>query len=635
MSNRKKITLVVLVLLTIILAGISIFVTLRLQESQAPTPTDAATGAGFTNCCGTGIGCSAGGSTCGGGCSGLSCSGPAVKMFKCNGRTNQCGNVSGGGTQPEQEFPWGTSYSVPTGECGKTFQIDVFPQQNYNNPVRDYIVYYTGDCGGTEQPPARKAICGEACNTDSDCTPPTGAGSVVCRDEGGGVKKCANANCPVGKTIPGTICNCDALNACGNPCGSDVGLCQAGSTCRYVNGPNCMDNSASSRSTYCVPDTSETNGELIRRNCVARDQGNSYVTLPSGANPTPAQLINLCNPAPARITCYRCTAVTNDGNQCESQQFDGTSCPTGWTNNANCSAAEAGGACPVIVSCGQTCTNNSQCPSNHSCNSGVCTKNECVSPNVCDSPCGNPIVCGQACQTGSNLCPTGLTCNQGICKLNACLTPGACSDNQCTLAACGDAICNTGELCERTTANGTTYRTCTANGSAPTGPIVASCTFTGANACQQVNQVACGESCQTNANCPTGHTCNNGTCTLNACLTPGNCSGACTPVLPVCGGNCTNNAQCPNNHSCTNNKCVLNGCTPSTCPDGCNVVPIPNTSIGGDDTRLLLIGLILIVGGYLTFKVKFRFNEVERALAGGNKFEDEIEKQLRRRTEDK
>ncbi len=65
----------------------------------------------------------------------------------------------------------------------------------------------------------------------------------------------------------------------------------------------------------------------------------------------------------------------------------------------------------------------------------------------------------------------------------------AATNGQCPVTivteSCGDALCQTAELCERVTPNGTIFRTCgSATGQAPTGELAPTCTFTGANACK-------------------------------------------------------------------------------------------------------------------------------------------------------
>ncbi len=155
-----------------------------------------------------------------------------------------------------------------------------------------------GGGGGPAPTPAPK-VCGETCSADTDCYP-TGANGSTVRCVSG---VCQNTAC-IGKTTYGRNCDCSSLNACGQGCSASVGLCQTGSICRYVNGPSCTDNTNPNNptSTYCVPTTLTSAGGWNTLNCVARDQGNSYVTL-NGANPTVAQIQAECAGPLATAQC--------------------------------------------------------------------------------------------------------------------------------------------------------------------------------------------------------------------------------------------------------------------------------------------------------------------------------------------
>jgi len=777
MSNRKKITLAILIFLTVILAGVSIYVTVRLQQDQAPDQTDAATGSGFTNACGRGIGFSGTGSSCNAGCSGTNCSGTWVVRFSCNGKQNECG---GGGASPFAEASGG-SMGV-TGQCGTTDQIDVFNKNCRSSggwncgggDLKDYIVYYNGDCitpptakykcsnnscvrddaGGSytssncnNDCAPKKVSCGQACNSDADCKGAANGGTTVCRDEGGGVKKCANVFCPVGMTIPGANCDCSAGRVCGQTCNASIGLCGDGkSSCRYINGPNCNVTVPNSQdNTYCVP--IGTNGgasQLTHAKCVARDQGNSYVLL-NGQNPTPAQLLDLCN-LTVQTTCYKCTDLTNDGNTCSSQTVNSTSCPTGWTTNSMCATNAPGGACPVDIPriqcyrCTPGALDGNACENQQfdgtSCPSGWTTNSTCAAAGTGGScPVETPTVSAvPACVSNSNqitvtwnaltsdvnnssgyayavdisesnsfsnsatkflalgttttVAPTGFVRNGGAFTIDpaksyfvrvaylstanlysnvANITTLTCTEPtiQCYRCTVGTGDAN---MCENQQFNGascpsgwTTNSNCATTAPAGSCPVV----------------VACGASCNgTNSLCPQGHTCDANVCKLNTCLTPGNCSdNTCTPTVPVCGSTCTTNAQCPNDHSCVSNKCVLNGCTGSTCTNGCvplcsgpcatnndcpnnhscsankcilngctaqtctngcSVIPIiPETGII-DDARLLIIGSLFIVGGYISLRFglgrrsNFLTNMFESMTTS---YEDKAEKKLKQKAE--
>lgn len=70
---------------------------------------------------------------------------------------------------------------------------------------------------------------------------------------------------------------------------------------------------------------------------------------------------------------------------------------------------------------------------------------------------------------------------------------------------------------------------------------------------------------------------------------------------PLCGDSCTTNMQCPTNHTCSATKCVLNACLNGANCDAnkCNVtvVDLPDTGLLDEDGRPMLIGLLLILFG--------------------------------------
>lgn len=141
-------------------------------------------------------------------------------------------------------------------------------------------LFTAGDVGG--------AVCGESCSSDSDCAPATTGADVVCYQG-----TCQAAECP-GSTIFGTRCDCEELNPCGSPCSSAVGLCGAGSACRYINGSGCAANPDvdNPTNTYCIP--LNPVGDYSIESCVGRDTQNSYLRSPDGSAITSSVITALC-----------------------------------------------------------------------------------------------------------------------------------------------------------------------------------------------------------------------------------------------------------------------------------------------------------------------------------------------------
>lgn len=104
----------------------------------------------YTNLCGTGYAATA--NTCNKGCNtgNGSCTSTQhyVVKYTCNGRVTECRS---------NESDFATSQSLSGAGCGKTVQIDVFTKNcrtggSWNcgdSDLLDYMVWYSGDCGGT------------------------------------------------------------------------------------------------------------------------------------------------------------------------------------------------------------------------------------------------------------------------------------------------------------------------------------------------------------------------------------------------------------------------------------------------------------------------------------------------------
>ena len=650
MSRTRKIIIVVLIGLTLLLGIGSIYIAIRIQQSQAPSTT------------------SAGCSHYNGNDSVTVCS--STGEITVTVRTCSCPNSTG------QNYPdcicsencSDQSVTIPAGEsrtftasasCGSQ-QIDVIG----SDLVGSGVCKGAGvACGGGLK------TCGQSCTSSSECANPSPAGvTTTCS---GGI--CQNASC-IGNTTPGANCACGLTNrTCGQTCGADVGLCATGSTCSWF-GPSC-----SSGQTYCMPVTPQ--GGYAAITCTASDrQQYKYIADPSG-NPisTQSQLQTACSALPTSVcptgatSKYVITTFIN-GTISRSQEYDLSAPIVKAADGSSTSpvvgvftlnGSETGLKVDYVRSGYGTLTTTLSYPNKGGSSvsqDGTTNLNDCTTGNISNCITGpnsayivttsgdstqncaggmvrilqaaaTTVTCGSSCDS-THVCETGHTCSGGICKLDACLTPGACSDNACTLATCGDAVCNQSELCERTTSGGSTYKACQTSdlGSVPTGAAVPSCQMSGTNACRQNPPVCgdgvvngteacdplatptgcstgqicsnscacvtsqCGASCSTSTDCPTDHTCTGGKCVLNGC-TANNCANGCTPL---CGGPCTTTTDCPVNHTCTSNKCVYNSCTSSTCVGGCP--SIPNTAIIDDKTDPILFGIITVLIGMLIIK---------------------------------
>ena len=157
-------------------------------------------------------------------------------------------------------------------------------------------------------------------------------------------------------------------------------------------------------------------------------------------------------------------------------------------------------------------------------------------------PPGPLASCGESCGSTSD-CQSSFVCDSGICKLPVCLTPGACSDGACIPVNCGDGKIDAGEEC---------------------GEPGLSC--------------GVGEVCVTNS---------------------------CVCVNNQCGNSCNSDNECPTGHSCAFGRCRLDICIsdPSSCSvDGC--AHIPQTALISDEVDRVLLALAALVIGLVLFKYR-------------------------------
>ncbi len=125
-------------------------------QASAPALAINYAGGTYTNLCGSGY--SANSHSCNGGCNtgsgSCSAGGNFVVKFVCDGRQGECRS---------NESSFSTSQSVSGVGCGKTVQIDVFNKTCRmsngswtcgDGDLKDYIVWYSGDCSNNNPPPS-------------------------------------------------------------------------------------------------------------------------------------------------------------------------------------------------------------------------------------------------------------------------------------------------------------------------------------------------------------------------------------------------------------------------------------------------------------------------------------------------
>jgi cysteine-rich repeat protein len=188
-------------------------------------------------------------------------------------------------------------------------------------------------CNNNCQIEEKKSICGQTCESDSDCLPGTTGAATVCRN---GI--CEAERCSPGNTVYGTRCDCADLNqTCGQRCGGNtgLGLCGGGAiptSCAYIDGPSCRSAANGAEETYCAPigqsanQTGPTpNPDIERQKCVARDQSNSYVIYTNESDQQITDLRSFTAEQRYDALCRWCgNGILDPGEECDYGQDNGT-----------------------------------------------------------------------------------------------------------------------------------------------------------------------------------------------------------------------------------------------------------------------------------------------------------------------
>ncbi len=310
MSRSRRILIIFLIVITVLLAAVSIFITIRLQQTQAPPDTSAACVATCTcngtcrraTCTWSGAGCTLqpygiDRDSCTAGCAtqpgpqpgptpqpqqncGITYSGqfsadsytcftipagcPSVSGFKyTQSRPDATGHGNCVGTSTNQQattFGPGTHCAPNGAGCGTCVQYD-FPGGG--------VAGFTGAC------PTPKAQCGAACNATSDCATVAGK-TVVCNPT---LKMCVNASCPT-NTISGAACNCPPP---GSP--SAAASCPTGSTTPIVTITWSQGTSAQSAQGFVIDIDNDNNFANGFWNKTITDPNTLSTTAPTGFTP--------------------------------------------------------------------------------------------------------------------------------------------------------------------------------------------------------------------------------------------------------------------------------------------------------------------------------------------------------------
>lgn len=416
MPRSRKITIIVLIVLTLVLAGISVYIAIRLnQEDQAPTDTSAAV-VGNQGClnslvdvCGNGLSAVVD-NTCTnlGRLNGVNGHYRCVAVAACTGTNKQPGDTCVQGQSCPEDGGCDGPGPLGCNECfGNVVRNGQYVCTSSTNPNdASYIAACGGalsSCSGTSHCSNGSQDCGE---TGLDC----GGDCSACSGSGGALQ------CPNGTGTAGGCLVFLCPNGCGsdNRCqGDDVGVqifaengsCSAtlDGRCGQIDIMQGSNISVSNPGSFCGVKVDAVSGEQIT------------CGLP------------ICNPV-VTAQCNQACTGTGQGNcasglQCLSGVCRLPSNPT----SATCQTS-------TQPTCNQACTGTGQgncATTDLQCISGVC-RNPNV-PNDSDCIADPAPTCGGTCGAGGT-CPTGNVCNSSnICVLTQCLNNSNCTNNGCTL----------------------------------------------------------------------------------------------------------------------------------------------------------------------------------------------------------
>ena len=385
--NRTRIVLIVMATFMVVLAVVAALIGSRLQN-QVNTKSFAGTCKEDCN-----RGCNADDGECHGYCNSLpSCGGvtpPGVDKGGCGVDGDSCTSFCCNGT---------TAVGCnKTSRCG---EINGGPTKCSGNNI-DGGKAAAGDCsgngvGGTGGTGGSNANTKEACDAANGCWN-TGKDNIAFQGcTLPGAEWCGPGNCVAGRT---DLCKYTCTNkvAVNTNTACQAGSCQAG-YCLSINNPNdatfgeCVKGSASSTQA-CKGSTSGNcklcdcsgdnqcdynNGQECRKNCrtvkcdvAIPDCAQLDFNCQSGGDCGGAN-INKCanckvkpstsssskssssstssnSSVTPQSTCYKCTDVLDDGNECKTESVTGE-CSTlgaGWTSSVSCKTAQASGSCPT------------------------------------------------------------------------------------------------------------------------------------------------------------------------------------------------------------------------------------------------------------------------------------------------
>ncbi|MDQ7021727.1 MAG: DUF4215 domain-containing protein [Candidatus Dojkabacteria bacterium] len=488
-KKSRKIVIAILLILTLGLTGVSVYVGLNLQTSEAPEDSAAGCWCTGSNECPSGYSWQGSGSGW--------CSAPLG-----------CCNAGGGGSAGGGSTGGGTPSTGSSDGSACTFG---------NNSTCGNVCCSCGKCGGVTK------TCNQICGSSS------AGGSNQCETDTGRPVNCACNNgsqCSSGNCSGGTCKN--AIDPCSETSGRPNGCsCSSGSQCST---DNCSGGSC--KTTDNTGGGSTGGGLGVGDACTL-----GGASCPTGSACTPNQNgNNVCNAIDGsglvdgtNLTYNQCVA---SGSTCGGN-YIAFNCPNGFGDQCfenELRTTSLSAATSHMNGCGQVDTvfQGGSC-NDRLCGGFVISKTNCGGGGGGGTVDPAGPVCGNGVKESGEQCDDGNTNNNDSCN-NSCKTV--------VQPVCGNGLMESGEACDD--GNNNNADSCNNN-------------------CQIVDAISCGDGVmEGDEQCDDGNNVNND-----------GCSATCTLEQFQCGEPCSVDAQCPNGHSCLDGICTLDTCTAQTCTNGC------------------------------------------------------------------
>jgi hypothetical protein len=433
--QARRATIIILIILTILLAAVSIYIAVGIKDDQSGedsnaqtlvecNPSTGNTPCGGTECCAA---CSNGKRYC------------ATDTLRCS---DICGSLTGSQTGSTTSTTSGNTTST-TGSTTSTAQPDSVVCPNGGNQGIQKNVCLNQFCGPSYDPEFYNDNNGDniaccKCNLKSTTTSgqTTSGQTTSGQTTSGGTKKGLGQTC-----VPGAnecqsqyVCTLNPQTngyTCNDPGNTDQ-RCGTGYSCSGFVAFKCDRLDASGRcesGQVGIYSSFNQAKSQITNSCGQVDQicvnGSNQAELDSSGtykNCGDFQIIsNGCSGSGSTGTTTTTFRCVNGG--CQKVNGSGGKYPTQSACQADCRPPER--------QCGQTCSNNTQCGDDHSCTGGVCVLNGCTGStcvNGCTAVCGGPCVDGDDAS-----CPVNHSCQSGRCILSSCRGNANCTNNGCIL----------------------------------------------------------------------------------------------------------------------------------------------------------------------------------------------------------